>query len=86
MIETDQPVRRTNLPGSNGRDCLDFLGSPLRGASLRRDTREFVESKSIPAIAAAFKVGREDLIPNLFRGLIERLTANDPVRYRSFIR
>jgi len=49
-------------------------------------TWEFVESDSLPAIAAAFTVGREDLIPDLFRGLVEQVTANDPVRYRSFLR
>jgi len=60
--------------------------APSEARAFVATTWEFVESKSIPAITAAFTVGREDLIPDLFRGLVERLTANDPVRYRSFIR
>ena len=46
----------------------------------------FVEADSLPALVAAFTVGREDLIPDLFRGLVEQATASDPVGFQTFIR
>ena len=68
------------------RDALDEAVPPNSAREFVLTTWEFVESDSLPAIAAAFTIGREELIPDLFRGLVERVAARDPVRYRSFLR
>ena len=84
-----EPIRRFVELIAQGRTIEAALISseaPPEARAFVATTWEFVESKSIPAIVAGFTVGREDLIPDLFRGLVERLTANDPVRYQSFIR
>ena len=49
-------------------------------------TWNFVATDSLPALVAAFTVGREDLIPDLFRGLVAQATAGDPVGFQTFIR
>ncbi len=49
-----------------------------------RTTWSFVESGSIPAIASAFTLGREELIPDLFRGLVRMLDDREPGRLGLF--
>ena len=68
------------------REALRGAEVPESAAAFVSTTWEFVESASLPAVVAAFTVGREDLIPDLFRGLVARVTAHDPVQYQSFLR
>ena len=67
-------------------DALDGAGAPAAAAAFVRSTWAVVEADSLPGTVAAFTVGREDLIPDLFRGLVARVTAHDPDQYRSFLR
>ncbi len=76
LISAGHPVER----------ALEISEAPDEACAFVASTWEFVQSESLPAIAAAFTVGREDLIPDLFRGLVVQVTANDPVRYHAFLR
>ncbi len=67
-------------------DALEDAEVPKPARAFVATTWSFVESDSMPAIVAAFTVGREDLIPDLFRGLVERITASDPIGYRLYLR
>ena len=59
---------------------------PAAAAAFVATTWNLVLADSVPALVAAFTVGREDLIPDLFRGLVEQVTASDPVGYQTFLR
>lgn len=43
-----------------------------------------MESGSLAAVAAAFTLGGEELIPDLFRGLVESLEGREPGRFGLF--
>ena len=45
----------------------------------------FVESNSIAAVASAFALGREDLIPDLFRGVLGTLDARESGGFERFL-
>lgn len=58
----------------------DSLSSAMKAANVPSSaqafmnvTFEIIEEGSLPAIAAAFTIGRENLIPGLFRGIVEHL-------------
>ncbi len=48
-------------------------------------TFELIESGSLPALAAAFTFGREDLIPDMFRALVRELDAQSPGQFSLFL-
>jgi hypothetical protein len=64
--------------------ALDACGCPPAAAAFVRRSFAVIESGSTPAIAAAFTYGREDVIPDMFRGLVARLAAEDPVAWNRF--
>jgi hypothetical protein len=66
----EEAIESTEIPGP----ALEFI----------KTTWSFVESRSIPAIAAAFTLGREELIPDLFRGLVQTLDEREPGRLGLF--
>ena len=49
-------------------------GIPAPSARFLRTTQELISSGEVHALAAAFAYGRELLVPDLFRGLLDRLT------------
>lgn len=55
--------------------ALARSGAPGPAARFVASTLEVAEAGSAPAIAAAFTLGREELIPDLFRGLVARIDA-----------
>ena len=72
--------------GTSVTAALDHSDVPDPARAFVATTWSFVESGSLPTLAAAFTLGREDLIPDLFRGLVERVSASDPIAYRSYLR
>jgi hypothetical protein len=64
--------------------ALDACGCPPAAAAFVRRSFAVIESGSTPAIAAAFTYGREDVIPDMFRGLVVRLAAEDPAAWGRF--
>ncbi len=49
--------------------------APAEARAFVGDTFELIRSASLPALAAAFTFGREDLIPGVFRALVRELDA-----------
>ena len=66
--------------------ALEAAGAPGAARDFVAATWGFVESDSLPTIAAAFTLGREDLIADLFRGLVARVAEQDPEHYRPYLR
>jgi Protein of unknown function (DUF3050) len=69
----------------------ETVGSALETSNTPAPARKFVqttwgcvESGSIAAVAAAFTLGREELIPDLFRGLVAALDDREPGRLGLF--
>lgn len=59
--------------GNDVRAALDMCGAPEEAARFVRDTFSLIETHGLHAVAAAFTFGREDLIPDMFRGLVRDL-------------
>ena len=75
-----QPIERLLdlLRAGTGLDAaLDACGCPPAAAAFVRRSFAVIESGSTPAIAAAFTYGREDVIPDMFRGLVAALADHD---------
>ena len=64
--------------------ALGSSGAPPAARAFVRSTWGFVESGSIAAVASAFTLGREELIPDLFLGLVASLEAREPGRLGLF--
>ena len=75
-IEANTSVIDTVLQQAS---CGDLAGSlrhrdiPAPSSRFLRTTQELIASGEVHALAAAFAYGRELLVPDLFRGLLERL-------------
>ena len=76
-IEANTSVIDTVLQQAS---CGDLAGSlrhrdiPAPSSRFLRTTQELISSGEVHALAAAFAYGRELLVPDLFRGLLDRLT------------
>ena len=55
-------------------DAVRHRGIPVPSARFLRTTQELISSGEVHALAASFAYGRELLVPDLFRGLLDRLT------------
>ena len=64
-----QQASRGDLAGA-----MRHRGIPAPSARFLRTTQELISSGELHALAAAFAYGRELLVPDLFRGLLDRLT------------
>ena len=64
-----QQASRGDLAGA-----VRHRGIPPPSARFLRTTQELISSGELHALAAAFAYGRELLVPDLFRGLLDRLT------------
>ena len=82
-----QPIERLLDLLRGGRPlsaALDACDCPPEAAAFVRRSFAVIESGSTPAIAAAFTYGREDVIPDMFRGLVGKLSAEDPAAWGRF--
>ena len=64
--------------------ALDRCGCPPAAATFVRRSFAVITAGSTPAIAAAFTYGREDVIPDMFRGVVARLADQDPGAWGRF--
>jgi len=65
-------------------EALHGCGCPPEAAVFVRRSFTVITAGSTPAIAAAFTYGREDVIPDMFRGLVARLADEDPAAWGRF--
>lgn len=65
--------------------ALAATAVPAAAANFVRSTFAVMDSGSLPAIAAAFTFGREDLIPDMFRGFVRELNAAQPGQVETFL-
>ena len=70
--------------GATVADALSSARVPPAAATFVRTTFDVIDSDSTPAIAAAFTYGREDVIPDMFRGLVGHLAEQDPAAWGRF--
>jgi hypothetical protein len=59
-------------------EALDHSEAPRAAAAFVRSTFRFMASGSLPALTAAFTLGREDVIPHMCRALVARLDDGSP--------
>jgi hypothetical protein len=67
-------------------DALVGSGAPAPARAFVLSTMRIVDSGSLPALAAAFTLGREEVIPDLFRALVVRLDDRSPGKFGLFRR
>jgi|688.fasta_scaffold03650_21 hypothetical protein len=67
--------------GASVRSALASCGAPPASRAFVESTFAALESGSLPAIAAFFTLGREELVPDMFRRLVADLAARFPGRY-----
>ncbi len=79
-------------PGSSGgvadvpmESWLAAVGAPGPARAFSASTFRMLQEGSLPALAAAFTFGREDVIPDLFRGLVRDLNEQFCGRFRKFV-
>lgn len=58
---------------------------PAASTAFVKSTLAMAEQAPLHQVAAAFTVGREDLIPDLFRALVKRLHQEFPLRLSTFL-
>ena len=59
-------------------DAMREAGAPEAAQAFVRHSFAVIESGSTHGIVAAFTYGREDVIPDMFRGLVSSLASRDP--------
>lgn len=64
--------------------ALECSEAPRSARAFVQTTWGFVESGSIAAVASAFTLGREELIPDLFRKVVASLDAREPGLWSKF--
>lgn len=82
------PVERLIAQLRQGTPIADVLAAqdlPRGVAAFVNGTMTVARSPDIHRIAAAFTYGREEVIPDMFRHLVERLSAHDPHRWSPFL-
>ncbi len=69
--------------GQGVSEAITQSGAPCHGRSFVQTTWRIVKSRSLPMIAAAFTLGREDVIPDMFSQLVAGLAQRHPARART---
>jgi len=62
-------------------DALGRAGAPLAVAASVRLSLDLAQNAQTHQLAAAFALGREDVIPSLFLRLLDRLAVTEPARF-----
>ena len=70
--------------GATVAEALAAARVPPAAARFVKTTFDVIDSRSTPAIAAAFTFGREDVIPDMFRHLVASLAEQDPASWGRF--
>jgi hypothetical protein len=70
--------------GEPVRGALRHCGAPAAAKAFVETTWQVIEDGSPHGLAAAFALGREELIPDLFRGLIAKLQRQFPGQLTTF--
>ena len=71
--------------GLGVRSALDISMAPAGARAFSLDTCAIIDSGSLPAIAAAFTFGREDVVPLMFQEILDQVQQCDLTRYDRFI-
>jgi len=71
--------------GTPVRQALESCGAPPAAAEFCRSTMAIIETEAVAAVAGAFTFGREDLVPDMFREIVEDLRAGSLARYDTFV-
>ncbi len=66
-------------------EALVHSGAPCHARSFVQTTWRLVRSRSLPAVAAAFALGREDVIPDMFRALVKHLGESAGVEVSDYL-
>jgi hypothetical protein len=64
-------------------EAVTQSGAPCHARSFVQGTWRIVRSRSLPMVAAAFALGREDIIPDMFTRIVDSLAARHPDRART---
>ena len=74
-------------PGAIVVAAMREANAPEAAVAFVRESFAVIESGSTPGIVAAFTYGREDVIPDMFRGLVASLAERDPAwnRFRWYL-
>jgi hypothetical protein len=67
--------------GESVNEALDGADAPPAARAFVRSTFRVLATGSLPAIAAAFTLGREDVIPGMFRALVAKLDEASPGQF-----
>jgi hypothetical protein len=65
--------------------ALDFASPPKGARIFTEGTCDILSSGSLPAIAAAFTFGREDVVPLMFQEILDQVQECDLARYDRFV-
>ena len=71
--------------GEDYERSLDRREVPMAAREFMKVTFEIIESGHLPSIASAFTIGRENLVPGLFRGIIVGLNESGKVQSDRFL-
>jgi hypothetical protein len=66
-------------------DAIRLASVPDAGARFIRRTFDVIETGDLPAIASAFTFGREDLLPDVFRRIVEEQAQETPAALQPFL-
>lgn len=80
----DESVERLRA-GQDVQKALKAAGAPPAAQWFCHDTFAVIESGSLAAVAAAFTFSREDVVPVMFKNIVDRLRVGEVGRYDRFI-
>jgi hypothetical protein len=76
--DADAPARFVRLAGEQGIDAALAAGiAPAPAAAFTRSTFDFIASGKAHTVAAALALGREHVIPSMFRAFLARMAVTD---------
>jgi len=76
--DADTPERFVQLAGEQGMDAAFASGlAPAPAATFTRTTFDFIASGKPHAVAAALALGREHVIPSMFRAFLSRMAVTE---------
>lgn len=76
--DADTPARFVQLAGERGIDAALASGlAPMPSAAFTRTTFGFIDSGRPHAVAAALALGREHVIPSMFRAFLARMAVTE---------